>query len=63
MTRLTLLVVGSLVLGALVACCPERLRRWVDQRLSRFPSLHSRVLQFIDRLLSELDGRYPALSS
>ncbi len=61
MTRLTFLLIGSLVLGLFAACAPQRLRGWVSRRLRSFPSLHDLCLRLIDQLLTNLDRRYPVL--
>ncbi len=61
MTRL-MIVLASLVIGYFAAVDPEGLRRWVDKELRRFSSLHDQSLQFIDRLLSDLDRRYPIIA-
>ncbi len=58
MTLLALLI-GALVLDACAAACPDRLRDWVDRGLRSRPSLHGRCVRFLDRLLSDLDRRYP----
>jgi hypothetical protein len=52
-------LIASLILGILAAAYPERLRGWVERLLRSFPSLQKCCLRFIDRLLSDLDHRYP----
>jgi hypothetical protein len=59
---MTRILIASLVLGALVAACPGRLRGWVERWLRRFPSLAKRCLRFIDRLLLDVDVHYPVLA-
>jgi hypothetical protein len=61
MTRLTFLLVGSVILGVFAASSSERLRSWVSRRLLSFPKLHDFCVQFVDQLLSNLDRRYPVL--
>ncbi len=60
MTRLTLLLFGSFVLGIVAANAPEKLRDWVGRWLRRFPAAQSFCVRFVDRLLAELEVRYPA---
>jgi hypothetical protein len=56
---LLFIAIASFILGTLAAAYPEGLRSWVERWLRLFPSLQERCLQFIDRLLSDLDRRYP----
>ena len=59
---MTRLFIASLILGILAAVYPERLRGRIERWLRSFPSLQKRCVRFIDRLLSDLDRRYPALA-
>lgn len=52
---------GSIVVGLFVAASPQGLRNWVDRRLRWFPSLHAGCIQFLDRLVSDLERHYPML--
>jgi hypothetical protein len=52
---------GSIVVGLFAAGSPQGLRDWADRRLRWFPSLHARCIQFLDRLLSDLERHYPML--
>ncbi len=58
MTRLAA-IIASIILASIAAAHPERLQGWAQRRLRSFPLLHDRLLQFIDRLLSDLERRYP----
>jgi|GEM_PF-5065475 len=59
---MTRVFIASLILGTLAAVYPERLRGWIERWLRSFPSLPERCVRSIDRLLSDLDRRYPVLA-
>jgi hypothetical protein len=59
---MTRLCIASLILGALAAAYPERLRVGTERLLRSFPSVQRRCVRFIDRLLLDLEGRYPLLA-
>ena len=59
---MTRLLIASLIPGTLAAAYSERLRGWIERWLRSFPSLQERCVRFIDRLLSDLDRRYPVLA-
>ena len=59
---MTRVFIASLILGILAAAYPERLRGWIEPWLRSFPSLQERCVRSIDRLLSDLDRRYPVLA-
>ena len=56
---MTRVFIASLILGALAAVYPERLRGWIERWLRSFPSLRERCVRFIDSYLDDLERRYP----